>query len=120
MIVFCQAASFVACWGRSDVFIIVIIVVVDHLDNNDIVFWIAVSMSWEAIQRDGAMRLVSKTDNSIASHGIEDAPLLVELELKMVVRVDVQIDASNHTGIECPARKARPPVSRDLHTKAPE
>ncbi len=66
------------------------------------------------------MRLVSKTDKGIVSHGIEDVPLLVKLEMEMVVRVDVQIDASNHTGIECPARKARPPVIRDLHAKAPE
>ena len=66
------------------------------------------------------MCLFGKTDGSIVLHGIEDTPLLVKLKLEMVVRVDVQIDASNHTGIECASRKARPPVIRDLHAKAPE
>ena len=66
------------------------------------------------------MRLVGKMDDGIVSHGIEDALLLVQLGLEMVVHVNVQIDTSNHTGVECPARKARPPVIRDLHVKAPE
>ncbi len=66
------------------------------------------------------MHLAGKPNNGIIAHGVEDAVLLVQLELEMIVRVNVKINTSNHPVVECPARKARPPVIRDLHAKAPD
>ncbi len=66
------------------------------------------------------MRLIGIKSNSIVAHGIECTRLIVQLELEMIVRVDVQIDASNHPAIKIFAGESRPSIIRDTHAKAPE
>ena len=66
------------------------------------------------------MCFVSKTNNGIVAHGVEDAALFVQLKLEMIVPVNFKIDSSSHPTVELVASEARPPVIRDIHAKAPE
>ena len=106
--------------GGCQKIIIVIIVLVDIIDNDNLVRGIAESMSGQAKRGIRAMRLVGIKNDGIVSHGVERTGLIVQLELEMIVRGDVQIDASNHPAVEILAGEARPPIIRDIHAKAPE
>ena len=106
--------------GGGRKIIIVIIVLVDILDNDGLVRGIAESVSGQAKRGIKAMRLVGITNDGIVSHRVERTRLIVQLELEMIVRGDVQIDASNHPAVEIVAGESRPPIIRDVHAKAPE
>ena len=51
------------------------------------------------------IRLIGITDDDIVALGIVVALLFIQLELKIIVCVDVEIDASNHAEVEGLARK---------------
>ena len=75
-------------------------------------------MRRKATQREGAMQLVCKADDSIIAHGVVDTLLIVQLELEMIICFDVKINTSNSASVEGLARKRRPPFIGDLLAKA--